>query len=93
MSQTKTVCAINNNTKEMVGFYILHPTNVGRCAHIANASYGVDEKLRGKGIGELLVKDCLACARRCGFKELQFNAVVSINIAACKLYEKLGFTT
>ena len=26
---------------EILGLYILHPNNVGRCAHIANASYGV----------------------------------------------------
>ena len=26
---------------EILGLYILHPNNVGRCGHIANASYAV----------------------------------------------------
>lgn len=34
------------------GLYILHPNNVGRCGHIANASYAVDGALRGRHIGE-----------------------------------------
>ena len=36
----------------VVGLYILHPNNVGRCGHIANASYAVDPGMRGMHIGE-----------------------------------------
>lgn len=43
----------------ILGLYILHPNNVGRCGHIANASYAVSSESRGKHIGEMLVKDCL----------------------------------
>ena len=32
---------------EILGLYILHPNNVGRCSHIANASYAVSSKARG----------------------------------------------
>ena len=39
----------------------------------------------------MLVKDCLVQAKNCGFKVLQFNAVVKTNTAARHLYEKLGF--
>ena len=39
----------------------------------------------------MLVKDCLEQAKNCGFKILQFNAVVKTNTAARRLYEKLGF--
>ena len=35
---------------EIVGLYILHPNNVGRCSHIANASYAVSSKYRGNHI-------------------------------------------
>lgn len=73
------------------GLYILHPNNVGRCAHICNASYAVAEDRRGGGIGEALVRDCMKSAVFCGYKILQFNAVVADNIAARRLYEKLGF--
>lgn len=76
----------------LVGLYILHPNNIGRCGHICNASYAVDKTMRGKHIGEYLVKDCMKKARELDFKILQFNAVVSTNIGALKLYKKLGFT-
>ena len=72
-------------------FYILHPNNAGHCAHIANASYGVSSEARGTGMGERLVRHSLEMCRKHGFVGLQFNAVVSSNTAAIRLYEKLGF--
>jgi len=87
--QTETVCALSEN--EVVGLYILHPNNIGRCGHIANASFGVKQAYRGKGIGRLLVEDCLERSRDNGFKGLQFNAVVATNYPAITLYLKLGF--
>ena len=72
--------------------YILHPNNVGRCAHIANASYAVAKNARGKGVGEILVHHSLRKARELGFRIMQFNAVVANNEVALRLYEKLGFT-
>ena len=76
---------------EIVGLYILHPNNVGRCGHICNASYAVRSGLRGRHIGEALVRDCIKTAKRLGFGILQFNAVVRTNKPALALYEKLGF--
>lgn len=90
---SQSYCGVAEDTEsgEIVGLYILHPNNVGRCGHISNASYAVRSSSRGKGIGEMLVKDCLVQAENCGFKILQFNAVVKTNTAARHLYEKLGF--
>ncbi len=76
---------------EVIGFYILHPNNVGNCGHIANASYGVKQGIRGKGVGESLVRHSLKMCGMLGFEGLQFNAVVATNTAAIHLYEKLGF--
>lgn len=89
----QTFCAVAEESEsgKIVGLYILHPNNVGRCGHIANASYAVGSKWRGLHIGEMLVKDCIAQAHCKGFKVLQFNAVVETNIHAHHLYEKLGF--
>lgn len=87
----QTHCAVAEDDGKMVGLYILHPNNVGRCGHIANASYAVDSACRGKHIGELLVSDCLIQAKKAGFKLMQFNAVVENNIHARHLYERLGF--
>ena len=76
----------------IVGLYILHPNNVGRCGHICNASYAVASEVRGKHIGEKLVTDCIEKAKEYGFGVLQFNAVVAANVHALHLYERLGFT-
>lgn len=77
---------------KVFGLYILHPNNVGRCAHVANASYGVAKASRGLGLGRELVKDSLAQAARLGFRGIQFNAVVASNAGAMHLYEELGFS-
>lgn len=76
---------------KLLGLYILHPNNVGRCGHICNASYAVRSECRGLHIGEKLVSDCLIQGKRHGFRVLQFNAVVASNIHARHLYERLGF--
>lgn len=91
-SQTFTGIAFDAESGEIVGLYILHPNNVGRCAHIANASYAVKKMLRGEHIGEKLVQNCLKTAHEKGFRILQFNAVVASNVHAIHLYERLGFT-
>ena len=88
-SQTLSSVAVENG--RITGLYIHHPNNVGRCGHIANASYAVLRAERGKHIGEALVIDSLVQAREKGFRILQFNAVVSTNIHARHLYENLGF--
>ena len=90
--QTYTGIAENTETGEVVGLYILHPNNVGRCGHICNASYAVEKSVRGQHIGEKLVKHCIAQGKTCGFRVLQFNAVVKSNTGALALYKKLGFT-
>ena len=81
-----------DDSGNVAGLYILHPNNVGRCGHICNASYAVSSKCRGQHTGEKLVLDCIAQAKKIGFKILQFNAVVESNIHARHLYERIGFT-
>ena len=41
-------CGVAEYNNEILGIYILHPNNVGRCGHIANASYAV----RGNSHGQ-----------------------------------------
>lgn len=76
---------------KIAGLYILHPNNVGRCGHISNASYAVRQDMRGRQIGEKLVRHSIQKAEELGFGILQFNAVVASNHAAVHLYEKIGF--
>lgn len=84
-------CGVAVEDGAVCGMYILHPNNVGRCGHICNASYAVSSKLRGRHIGEALVRDCMSAAKELGFRVLQFNAVVAENVRARRLYERLGF--
>lgn len=76
---------------KVAGLYILHPNNVGRCAHHANASYAVSSGLRGHKIGEKLVTHSIKKANELGYRLLIFNAVVKGNERAISLYNKLGF--
>lgn len=87
--QTYTTVAEVN--QEVVGLYVLHPNNVGRCGHIGNSSYAVQSNCRGLKIGEKLVLDSLTQAKNHDFHILQFNAVVKTNYGAIKLYQRLGF--
>ena len=91
-AQTYTAVAENRENGQVLGLYILHPNNVGRCGHICNASYAVSRDSRGLHIGEKLVSDCLIQGKEHGFGVLQFNAVVACNVPARHLYERLGFT-
>lgn len=88
---SQTYTAVAEEDGKVVGLYILHPNNIGRCGHICNASYAVKKERRGLHIGEKLVSDCLEKGKEFGFGVLQFNAVVKTNIHARHLYERLGF--
>lgn len=84
-------CGVAEHSGKILGLYILHPNNVGRCGHICNASYAVNPDVRGMGIGEALVRDSLKIADQLGFAIMQFNAVLASNLPAYNLYVKLGF--
>ena len=87
----QSAAAVAVQGDEVLGLYILHPNNVGRCGHIANASYAVSGGARGRHIGEKLVLDSVARLSSCGFRGLQFNADVATNVHARHLYERCGF--
>ncbi|KMT22485.1 GNAT family N-acetyltransferase [Clostridium cylindrosporum] len=88
---SQTFTGVAEGDGAILGLYILHPNNIGRCGHISNASYAVDGSYRGYHIGEKLVLHSMKIGREFGFSILQFNAVVSTNAGAIHLYEKIGF--
>ena len=76
---------------EILGSYILKPNQIDLGNHMANASYMVHPEAQGKGIGRKLGEHSLKIAKKTGYLGMQFNIVISTNIAAIKLWEKLGF--
>jgi ribosomal protein S18 acetylase RimI-like enzyme len=74
----------------LVGGFTMKPNGVGRAAHVANAGFVVARDVRGRGIGELLVRHAMERACELGFDAMQFNFVFETNPAR-RLYERLGF--
>lgn len=75
----------------VVGAYVLRPNQPGRGSHLCNATYVVDATVRGQQIGRRLGEHSLARAKELGFTAMQFNAVVSSNEPAVRLWRSLGF--
>lgn len=76
---------------QVVGMYKLVANQRDLGAHVANASFMVDARYSGRGIGRRLGEHCLEAARQAGFLSMQFNFVVSTNTGAIKLWQSLGF--
>jgi L-amino acid N-acyltransferase YncA len=75
----------------IAGTYILRPNQSGGGSHVANAGFMVAASARGEGLGRAMAEHCLSEARRLGFRAIQFNYVISTNIAAIRLWQDLGF--
>jgi len=88
---TFTFVAIDDDGA-LLGFAKILPVRPGPGSHVANGSYMVNSARRGTGVGRRLVEHTLVKAREVGFRAIQFNAVVSTNTGAVKLYQDLGFS-
>ena len=75
----------------IAGMYKLIPNQRDLGAHVASASFMVNEAFRGQGIGKSLGLHCLEEAKKAGYRAIQFNFVVSTNTGAVDLWKKLGF--
>jgi GNAT superfamily N-acetyltransferase len=75
----------------VVGTFFIVANQPGLGNHVANAGYMVHPDHRGRGIARQLCLWSLDEARRLGFRAMQFNAVVSTNTVAVRLWEQCGF--
>ena len=75
----------------VLGSANMYPNRPGPGAHVSSASFMVDGKARGRGVGRRLCEDMIAWAGRSGFRSIQFNAVVETNEPAVHLWQALGF--
>lgn len=87
--KSKVTCMLVDG--DLAGYYTINPNNIGRCSHVANASYCMDEAYRGKKLFTPLVEQSLKDAKEIGFSGMQFNAVVATNYSAINTYTKNGF--
>lgn len=85
----RTVVAVDTDGR-VLGSALMGPNRPGRGAHIATATFIVDEAVRGRGIGCALGEHVLAWARAGGYVGIQFNAVAETNTAAVHLWTSLG---
>lgn len=63
----------------------------GGGAHVANASFATHPRARGRGVARALAEHAKTWATEQGFRAMQFNFVVSTNIDAVHLWQKVGF--
>jgi L-amino acid N-acyltransferase YncA len=87
---TRTVVAVQDDGT-VVGTANMYPNRPGPGSHVASASFMVDPRASGRGVGRALAEEALAWARAGGYRAMQFNAVVETNAPAVALWRSLGF--
>jgi L-amino acid N-acyltransferase YncA len=85
-----TVVAVGDDGL-LLGTAKMGPNRPGRGAHVGTASFMVPSGARGRGVGRALAEHVVAWHRECGFRGIQFNAVVETNHGAVRLWQSLGF--
>jgi GNAT superfamily N-acetyltransferase len=87
----QVVVAVDEAT--VLGSAKMGPNRPAQGAHVGTASFVVAPAARGRGIGRALGEYAVEWHRAEGFAGIQFNAVVSTNTGAVKLWQSLGFET
>lgn len=75
----------------IIGSYFIKKNGLGPSSHISNCGYMVLPAARGKGLAQKMCIHSQDQAIELGFSAMQFNSVVSTNLIAVNLWQKLGF--
>ena len=86
----RTVVAVDDDGT-VLGSAKMNRNHLGPGSHIASASFMVNPRFSGRGVGKALGEYVIDWARRAGYRAMQFNAVVETNTRAVALWQKLGF--
>ncbi|EPC02329.1 hypothetical protein L861_14935 [Litchfieldella anticariensis FP35 = DSM 16096] len=76
---------------KILGSYFLKPNAAGPGNHVCNCGYIVAPEARGKGVARAMCRHSQDQAIEAGYLAMQFNAVVSTNETAIKLWQSLGY--
>lgn len=82
--------AYATDDENVVGWCDIFPQSNPRMSHRGSLGMGLLPEYRGKGIGNKLLVDVLAQAKKFGLEKVELN-VYSSNTAAVALYKKHGF--
>lgn len=77
----------------IVGSYYIQPNQLGPGSHVANCGYLTAPWATGRGIAGAMCAHSIDYARNAGYRAMQFNLVISTNLAAIHLWTKFGFRT
>jgi L-amino acid N-acyltransferase YncA len=86
----QTVVAVDGDGA-VLGSAKAGPNRPGRGSHVATASFMVDPRHGGRGVGRLLAEHVMRWATEQGYAAMQFNAVVETNTRAVALWRGVGF--
>lgn len=75
----------------VLGTYYLRANQQGGGRHVCNCGYMTSAAAAGRGVARLMYAHSVEQARARGFRAVQFNFVVSVNVRAVRLWESLGF--
>lgn len=77
----------------VMGTYYIKTNQPGGGAHVCNCGYMVGEAARGQGVAARMCEHSQEAARALGYRAMQFNLVLSSNVGAIRLWERLGYDT
>jgi len=75
---------------EIVGSYYLKANSTAGAAHVANCGYMSGPWAWGRGVARAMCLDSFERAKALGFRAMQFNLVISTNVAAVHLWQSCG---
>jgi len=92
VSDPNSYCLIAEENNKAVGYLVASSKEISyrksRCAELQNM--GVSPDYRSKGIGSMLIQECLEWAKKEGYQKVYVSAYFG-NIDAIKFYKKNGF--
>lgn len=76
---------------DVLGTYYLRQNQAGGGRGVCNCGYMTGVRATGRGVAQAMCVHSLDFARTQGFYAMQFNFVVSTNVRAVALWQRLGF--